>query len=127
MNLIQLFTRQEAELDRARLGIGLPIRASFYPRDGDAVSISPYFTVDAATLNAAVAGALRRSAFGCYQATSGLLASHLRSVIASRASLEAELRNEIQASLQQLARRLGFIGQGACHRCSAPGHRTKSN
>jgi hypothetical protein len=123
LNLIQLFTRQEAELDRVRRGVGLPTRASFYPNDGLPVSVSPYFTIDPTALNTAVTGALGRSAFGCYQAASGLLASHLRSVVASRVSLEAELRQHIRSSVPQLAQRLGFIGQGSCLRCNPPGRR----
>jgi KaiC/GvpD/RAD55 family RecA-like ATPase len=124
-NLIRLFTSQEAELNRLELGIGLPTRARFYQNDGSAVDVSPYFTMDSPSLQVAVTNCFRRSWFGCYSGVSGLLASHLRSVVAIRPKHEGELFATVQNSVDRLRQRLDFIGQGSCPQCGEPADRQR--
>jgi hypothetical protein len=85
LDLIKLITSRDAELNRVRLGVGLPTRRSFYeraPADGPRrVDVSPYFVLDAQVVKEMVERAFHRSDFSCYHQVSQMLAYYLKKVI----------------------------------------------
>jgi KaiC/GvpD/RAD55 family RecA-like ATPase len=83
MKLMGFITSREAELDRMKLGVGLPTRTSFYdsPRKSGRSRISPYFDIETALLSDLAHHAFARSLFDCYAQVSGVLSSHLQAVI----------------------------------------------
>lgn len=85
VEVIQMLCRPEAELERVRRGVGMPVRKSFYDELLDSKSaelfISPYFSVDAATLSTMIGSPFRRSRFSCYPLVSGTLSYHLQRIL----------------------------------------------
>ena len=111
LRIIELLTSPEAELDRVKLGIGLPTRVSFYAfRESSQVSVSPYFSMHGAALSDVVANAFPRSSFGCYPSVTATLSSHLQDLLEIPSSDERGLMNEIAKRREFLKRRLNFVG-----------------
>jgi hypothetical protein len=87
LDIIRLLTTKDAELNRLRLGVGLPTGRTFYSgRDlpvRKKAEISPYFSIgsDLPELEALINNAFRRSDFHCYRKISRMLSLYLRKVI----------------------------------------------
>ena len=119
LRIIQLYTSQEAELDRVKHGIGLPVRASYYQQAGSIpITPSPFFSIDPASLLRVVENAFQRSSLGCYARYSSMLSIYLQRILALPATEEAALRSEIGDRLQALGRRLEVFGDAPCQRCT---------
>jgi KaiC/GvpD/RAD55 family RecA-like ATPase len=118
--IIQLFTGPDAELERFRLGVGLPTRVGFYAlHESSMVGVSPYFTMDGSTLRAIVENAFPRSTFGCYSDVNTILSSHLQGVLELPAQEERTLAIEIARQCDGLRRRLESNAVRPCSFCVA--------
>jgi KaiC/GvpD/RAD55 family RecA-like ATPase len=119
LRLIQLYTSKEAEIDRLKYGVGLPVRTSFYTQQAsESTSVSPYFSMNTSRLLHAIEGALRRSSFGCYRRYSSILSTHLQSVLMLSWRDKQELDQAIQDRIIGLKQRLAFVESSACNWCS---------
>jgi len=120
LRLIQLYTCQEAEMDRLKYGVGLPIRREFYTQGGgSATSISPFLSMDTSRLLQVIEGAFRRSSFGCYRHYASVLSMHLQSILMLSSSDETQLKHEINAKRDGLRKRLAFVGSSDLVRSSS--------
>jgi hypothetical protein len=120
LRLIQLYTSHEAEIDRLKYGVGLPVRTNFYDQRGrETTPISPYFSMDTSHLFKAIEGALRRSSFGCYRRYASILSTHLQSVPMLPRADDEELEKNIKARVDGLRQRLEFVGISQCSSCSS--------
>lgn len=117
---IELLTSPEAELDRVKLGIGLPTRVGFYAfRESSQVSVSPYFSMHGSALSEVVSNAFPRSSFGCYPSVTATLSSHLQDLLEIPFSDERALMSEIAKRREFLKRRLNFVGDQTCVGCAS--------
>ena len=118
LKIIQLYTSREAELDRLKYGVGLPVRGSFYTGQEDAsTNVSPFFSMHGPSLLAIVEGAFRRSSFACYRAYGSMLSTHLQSVLMLPVLDEQHLEREIRAKVSSLNYRLAFAESPTCAQC----------
>ena len=120
LEIIKLLTSRESELDRMRLGVGLPVRSSFYdPNTNDIaehINLSPYFSMDKSKISSLVANAFSRSAFGCYSKLSRSLTSHLQRIIEIQS--ETNLKEAIRKILKSLEAEIRFLQQDeVCSEC----------
>ncbi len=119
LRLIQLYTSQEADIDRLKYGVGLPVRTSFYASQGnDTTSVSPFFSMDTSRLYQIIDKAFRRSSYGCYRQHASILSTHLQSLLFLPLTDQRELEKTIRARGEGLKRRLAFAGASECSRCS---------
>ena len=85
LELIKLITARDAELNRIRLGVGLPTRTAFYQRsslDGhERLDVSPYFDMHARIVKRLLETAFSRSRFACYSQLSQILAYHIKKIL----------------------------------------------
>jgi KaiC/GvpD/RAD55 family RecA-like ATPase len=128
LSLMKFLTSREAELDRMKLGVGLPTRSSFYQSTHSGVRsrVSPYFTIDMDVLTGLVETAFARSRFDCYAHLSGILAAHLQTVIELADDDVAE--SDIPLIFESLGAKIGFMRNDlSCGRrgvCDGPGQPT---
>lgn len=131
LQMINLMASRDAELNRLRLGVGLPTRASFYrnlrERKIANTPISPYFSMPVKVVEDLVTGAFRRSSFGCYLRVHRILASHIQRVLELDAQDEGTLRLEIGELLADARARMDFVHRSSdcrvCrvhHKCKEP-------
>lgn len=101
MTLIQGMTTPDAELTRVRLGVGLPTRHAYYAANGGPrrLAISPYFDLDASSVECLVANAFSRSSFSCYEQVSRTLAHNLKKLVESPSGSESEYTEALRCSV----------------------------
>ncbi|MEN6428070.1 MAG: ATPase domain-containing protein [Phycisphaerales bacterium] len=113
LEIIRLMTSREAELNRLRLGVGLPTRREFYATglSGDDC-ISPYFSADIREVGCALEGTkgphLRRSDFGCYSDLSQILTFYLQQIIEIPDG-DVPIADRIARVFAGFEKRMGFI------------------
>jgi KaiC/GvpD/RAD55 family RecA-like ATPase len=128
LQLMKFMTSRDAELNRVRLGVGLPTRADFYSgwRHGGQkrVPVSPYFDLDTERIEKLLPLAFRRSDLGCYPQIASALGEQLRQLAAISPPKEAanwDIEQEYIAAhaehaLAMLRRNLDFL-QGVAEPC----------
>jgi KaiC/GvpD/RAD55 family RecA-like ATPase len=79
LSLIEALTTRDAELNRVRLGVGLPTRYQYYAcgESERQLAISPYFSMEARRVRVLVEGAFSRSSFQCYEEIGPIVAHHV--------------------------------------------------
>ena len=122
LEIIKLLTSRESELDRVRLGVGLPTRSFFYDTGQELNSIdagiSPYFSIDSVVLKRLVETAFRRSSFGCYSQFSGILAHHLKKILEIDLENEKAIEDRVRTVFDGLASRIRFVSpERDCSKC----------
>jgi KaiC/GvpD/RAD55 family RecA-like ATPase len=108
LDIIRLLTSKDAELNRFRLGVGLPTRSTFYavgknsPRRG--AEISPYFSMSAGLqgVQTLINNAFRRSDFHCYRKISRMITFYLQKVLELPKAPRLETRSGIRNLLAEL-------------------------
>jgi KaiC/GvpD/RAD55 family RecA-like ATPase len=126
LEVIKLMTGRDAELERVRCGVGLPVRDGFYGVEADQLSvrhsISPYFLINEQELAGLLSRGVRRSVIGCYFEIRGLLAQHLRSVIEVESGTEEEVDAAMRAIFRSLRQKASFLlPNWQCKHCAMPG------
>ncbi|MGA9772778.1 MAG: ATPase domain-containing protein [Blastocatellia bacterium] len=132
LGMIKLLTTHEAELDRLRLGIGLPTRSTFYEVPTEEMvdtGISPYFSIEMEELTKLIKGAFRRSDFGCYSSFSNVLAYYLQRIIEIPDGSKREVEKKIKNILRGVETRMDFLRSAQeCNNCriGSRGHIVKN-
>lgn len=122
LKIISQMTSREAELNRMRLGVGLPTRSSFYKRLADAevgrTPISPFFSLPVAKVGTLMETAFRRSRFGCYLRVHQVLAHHLMRIIEIPEHDRPEMDTEVRQLLRSATAQMDFVRLGTdCRQC----------
>jgi KaiC/GvpD/RAD55 family RecA-like ATPase len=121
LEMIKLMTTREAEANRLRLGIGLPVRSAFYRAHKDRVSTNLSRSDDRAFLHNCVDRAFRRSDIGCYHQVSSTVADHLLQLL-ERPAVATEARLVLQKLLDSIDyiqgdRTSSGVMGAVCERC----------
>jgi KaiC/GvpD/RAD55 family RecA-like ATPase len=113
LEVIKVLTSHEAESERLHLGVGLPVRSSFYHdesrTDYHEAVVSPFFTFNKGRLGELVENAVRRSAIYNYTRVAGLLSSQLKAIIAIEGTNDAVVRQKIVERFDDLEAQLRFV------------------
>lgn len=101
MALVEGMTSADAELTRVRLGVGLPTRRAYYDssKGPRRLAISPFFSMDAASVECLVANAFSRSNFRCYEQVSRTLAHHLKRLVEAPSDAETEYNEALSRAI----------------------------
>jgi hypothetical protein len=132
--MIKLVTTPEAELDRLRLGVGLPARSAFYGSTTGVADaqISPYFSMDLKKIGKLLARdsnkTFRRSDLRCYFEFSKILTFHLKRIIEipdGPRGKDSTVEERIRDIFKGLLERLDFVRDESnckfCHmHCAGP-------
>jgi len=124
LDIIRLLTSREAELNRLRLGVGLPTRKAFYEtgdcRGRQRSEISPFFSFSYGLrgVQELLRNAFRRSDFHCYRKISRALNFYLGKVLELPEDSPAEIRSRIRALFLELRDSEDFMSSDwNCSRC----------
>ena len=114
--LLKLMTTKDAELNRVRLGVGLPTRSCYYQCSENDISISPYFSFNLKILEEIIKHSFRRSNFQCYNQLSSVLYFHLKKIL--EMDLNISMKNimggsntVIEGVIDELISKLNFLQQ----------------
>lgn len=124
LNLIKFLTSREAELDRARLGVGLPTRSTFYQSKDPSIrtKVSPFFSMEIDVLRNLVETAFARSSFDCYAQFAGVLAPHLQTII--EIGDGEDIHEQTRRVFESLEEKVEFLRKGqACGSCARTARR----
>jgi hypothetical protein len=110
LKIMELLGSRDAELNRLRLGVGLPLRETFYrpliERQLTVCPISPFFSMPVVQVHDLLVNAFRRSVFACYLRVHRVLAHHLKRIIelpeASDEQLEERARDLLAGARSQM-------------------------
>ncbi len=119
LKIIELYTSPEAEMDRVRYGVGLPVRSSFYRSiaGSSSISVSPYFAMDGKDVLSIIENAFVRSSFACYTRQASMLSTHLKNVLSLPALEEHTLEAAVRQRVNQLRDRLNGSAIPGCSKC----------
>jgi KaiC/GvpD/RAD55 family RecA-like ATPase len=118
LRIVELLTTPDAELDRARLGVGLPTRPQFY-EEGSRL-VSPYFSIVGTRLADIMKKRFKRSEFHCYGQISRVLTLHLRGILELPDETESKVETGIREMMQSLNAAIMFLrARGVCNSCRA--------
>jgi hypothetical protein len=107
LEVIRSLTDHRAEMERLKLGIGLPTRRPYYAREHGSLGISPYAELDGAAFAELVTSAYRWSTFAWDMDAIGVMSQQLRGFI----ELDDEQATPQQVSevLDGLFRRISYM------------------
>ncbi len=124
LELIKNLVSHEEQLNRVRMGVGLPINKKFYSSNSDKqVLISSNFSTKKSFIEQTIENSFRRSTFSCYTYVSRILAYHLKRVIQIPEPDDTKILNdyelykdyingEVEKIFVELQDRLDFVQNG---------------
>jgi KaiC/GvpD/RAD55 family RecA-like ATPase len=123
LDVVRTLTAADAEIERFRLGLGLPTRKEFYEgaADSDLRSwVSPHIAMPMSELTSTIERAFRRSRYACYSKASDILGFHLQRLLEIPDMPTRRLEARVADILSSVRSRLpAVIGEGGCASCRA--------
>jgi KaiC/GvpD/RAD55 family RecA-like ATPase len=111
LEIIKLLTSREAEVNRLQLGVGLPIRDSYYEKLSPDTSASfvPAARVSNRLLKNQIDRAFRRSRCGSYSQIATILSYHLLKILELAGEDKEEVKNNIRLIFESFESNLRFV------------------
>jgi KaiC/GvpD/RAD55 family RecA-like ATPase len=143
LEMIKLLTSHEAEMERMRLGIGLPTRSIFFRetnqtgesglltptdlpvrsgffKEENAVELSRYRSLPPGNMQELLSKAFRRSDFGCYSQLSNILAFYLQHILEIPQISDRQVEQEIGSIFNDMDTRMSFVRSARdCSKCKS--------
>lgn len=97
LEIMKILTSYESELNRIRIGVGLPTRESFYKKNhSEKISFASNYSLEKTEVRKIISSSFRRSTFSCYSIISKILAYHLKMISEIKDPNEIDTKNNYE-------------------------------